>query len=237
MPPFDTINNITSKIRTVKLFTMQFFLLILYFTLLRSKLSHQNTRASQETLQLVYLLLNVRPCFSPKVEHMGFVVHKAALGQVFLQALWFSLPVIIPPNTPFSSIISCWHRRLIWAHSTRGLSLNLQLQLNWIQYSACLIRTGCSISIFRTKSWYVYNTYLYTIMKQTVTAENPWAFLESKSSEGKMQLFRWLTCDATHQWWHPARIQWVYLHLKVKAITNCSDFTKNMYRNVWKGIH
>jgi len=28
---------------------------------------------------------------------MGFVVDKMALGQVFLQALWFSLPFIIPP--------------------------------------------------------------------------------------------------------------------------------------------
>ena len=74
-------------------------------------------------------------------------------------------------------------------------------------------------------------------MKQTVTAENPWAFLEAKSSEGKMQLFRWLTCDPTHQWWHPARIHWDYLHLKVQTTMNCSDLIKNMYRNVWKGIH
>jgi hypothetical protein len=37
----------------------------------------------------------------------------------------------------------------------------------------------------------MHNTNLYTIMKQTVTAENPWAFLEAKSSEGEMQLFRW----------------------------------------------
>jgi len=97
MPPFDTANNITSKIHTVKLFTMQFFTLILYLTFLRSKLSHQNTPATPETLQLVYLLLNVMPCFSPRVGHVGFVVDKVALGQVFLQALWFSLPVIIPP--------------------------------------------------------------------------------------------------------------------------------------------
>ena len=96
MSAFDTTNNITSKIHFVKLFTMQFFALILCFTLLRSKLSHKNTCAPPESLQSVYLLLNVRPCFSPTADHVGFVVDKVALGQVFLQALWFSLPVIIP---------------------------------------------------------------------------------------------------------------------------------------------
>lgn len=154
-------------------------------------------------------------------------LHKVCLTIRYLYILWF--------YTTQQGFVST--ERLIWALSTRGLSLNLQLQLNWNEYSTHLIRKGCSISIFRAKSWYVHNTYLYTIMKQTVTAENPWAFLEAKSSEGKMQLFRWLTCDATHQWWQPARIQWVYLHLKVKAIKNCSDFIKNMYRNAWKGIN
>jgi hypothetical protein len=31
------------------------------------------------------------------VDHVGFVMDKVALGQVFLQVLWFCLPVIIPP--------------------------------------------------------------------------------------------------------------------------------------------
>lgn len=149
MPPFDTTNNIMLKIHTVKLFTMQFFPLILYFTLLRSNLSHQNTCASQETLQLVHLLLNVRPCFSSRVDHMGFVV---AMGQVFLQALWFSSPVIIPPilHSHPSSVAGIEGS---FEPTVPGvLSLNLQLQLNWIQYSTYLIRTGCSISIFRAKS-------------------------------------------------------------------------------------
>jgi len=75
---------------------MQFFPLILYFTLLKSNLPHQNTCASQETLQLVYMLLNVRPCFSPRVDHMGFVVDKVALGQVFSKHFGFPSHLLFP---------------------------------------------------------------------------------------------------------------------------------------------
>jgi hypothetical protein len=38
-----------------------------------------------------------RPGFDPGSVHVGFVVDKGALGQVFLQVLWFSAVNFIPP--------------------------------------------------------------------------------------------------------------------------------------------
>jgi hypothetical protein len=42
-----------------------------------------------------------RPGFTSG-QHVGFVVDKVALGQVFLQVLQFPLPIIIPPISPSS---------------------------------------------------------------------------------------------------------------------------------------
>jgi hypothetical protein len=47
--------------------------------------------------QLVASLSPLRSGFAPKSTHLGFVVDKLAMGQVFLRVLW-SYPVhIIPP--------------------------------------------------------------------------------------------------------------------------------------------
>jgi hypothetical protein len=37
-----------------------------------------------------------------RAKHVGFVVDKAALGQLFPQVLRFPLPIIIPPIVPSS---------------------------------------------------------------------------------------------------------------------------------------
>jgi hypothetical protein len=43
--------------------------------------------------------------FDPRSGHVEFVVDKVALGANFLGVLQFSLPIIIPPTTPYSVII------------------------------------------------------------------------------------------------------------------------------------
>jgi hypothetical protein len=54
------------------------------------------------------------PGFAPGSTHVGFVVDKVALGQVFLRVLRFSRQYIIPPS--LSKLISsgesviCWHK-------------------------------------------------------------------------------------------------------------------------------
>jgi hypothetical protein len=47
-------------------------------------------------MQLVAGISPQRPGFDPKWVYVTFVVDKVALGQVFLQALWFSPVNIIP---------------------------------------------------------------------------------------------------------------------------------------------
>jgi hypothetical protein len=49
-----------------------------------------------------------RPGFAPGSFHVGFVVDKVALGQVFLRVLWFSPVNIIPPS--LSKFISSGER-------------------------------------------------------------------------------------------------------------------------------
>jgi hypothetical protein len=66
------------------------------------------------------------PGFEPGSGHMGFVVDKAELGQVFFRVLRFSLPSM-PPIAPHSSssiIIGGWYNRPVvasvivsWFHS------------------------------------------------------------------------------------------------------------------------
>jgi len=50
--------------------------------------------------QLATILSPWRPGFDSRPVHMDLVVDKAAAGQVFLQALQFSLTSVIPPVLP-----------------------------------------------------------------------------------------------------------------------------------------
>ena len=50
-----------------------------------------------------------RLVLQPRSVHVGFVVNKVALGQVFLQVLWFSPINIIPPMLHTLSFVYYQH--------------------------------------------------------------------------------------------------------------------------------
>jgi hypothetical protein len=56
--------------------------------------------------RLVTGLLVLRPGFVLGSVHVGFVVGKVALGQVYIRVLRFSLPITFHNNSPCSYIIS-----------------------------------------------------------------------------------------------------------------------------------
>jgi hypothetical protein len=66
-----------------------------------------------------------RPGFEPGSGHVGFVVDKVALGQVFSEYFGFPMPIFIPPISPQSplSIIWGWYNRPVVAAVPSGLSL------------------------------------------------------------------------------------------------------------------
>jgi hypothetical protein len=78
-----------------------------------------------------------RPGFEPGSDHVGFVVDKVALGQVFLQVLRFPLSIFIPPIAPQSpsSIIRGWYSRpntgrpTKWTQSHSSICMGTDLDL------------------------------------------------------------------------------------------------------------
>jgi hypothetical protein len=67
--------------------------------------------------QLVTGFSPQKPGFKPGSVHVGFVVEKVALGQVFLQVLWFSPVSIIPPL--LSKLISSVRFQVLTAASVK----------------------------------------------------------------------------------------------------------------------
>jgi hypothetical protein len=61
------------------------------------------------------------PGFEPRSGHVGFVVYKVALEQVFFEYFGFPLPILIPPTDPHTStsIIWDWCNRLISGWRTK----------------------------------------------------------------------------------------------------------------------
>jgi hypothetical protein len=60
-----------------------------------------------------------RPGYKPRSVHVGFVVDKMALGQVFSEH--FPLPILIPPTVPHSSssILEGWYNRPVSGRRTK----------------------------------------------------------------------------------------------------------------------
>lgn len=96
---------------------------------LHSYLAFKITEPRDATPQLRWLVASFstqRPGFSSRVAHVGFVVNKVPLVQVFLQAPQFSLVYHHFTNASYPFIIGgCYNRQ-----STKGLSLITFLQLN-----------------------------------------------------------------------------------------------------------
>jgi hypothetical protein len=81
-----------------------------------------NTVMMTAVPQLRWLVAGFSPrrlVFDPRSDDVGSVVDKVALGQVFLLVLRFPMPVLIPPNAPYSSVIRDWYNRPISGQSTK----------------------------------------------------------------------------------------------------------------------
>jgi hypothetical protein len=66
-----------------------------------------------------------RPGFEPRSGHLGFVVDKVTVGQIFFRVLRFPLPIFIPPTAPHSLSLSYGPGTIgqIIADAPSGLSL------------------------------------------------------------------------------------------------------------------
>jgi hypothetical protein len=85
------------------------------------------------TLRGVLCLPKRRPEFEPRSGHVGFVVDKVAVGQVFLRVRRFPLPILIPTALySSSSIIRGWYSRPISGthRLPSGLTLHYTKKLN-----------------------------------------------------------------------------------------------------------
>jgi hypothetical protein len=74
-------------------------------------------------MRLVTGIPSRRPWIEPRSGHVGFVVDKVALGQVFFRVLRFPLPILIPPTAPHSFVIRGGTTGQLVADVPSGLSL------------------------------------------------------------------------------------------------------------------